>query len=268
MSGTVPAQRKIPGFRWWVCLVWHRKVMWQVRGWWEAKRCGSVGLLCLRVCENRLPERRHEDKGKLQLRRRGGRRLASDARIMQTLHFKTSAEFRRWLAKNHGQSEGLWLRIFKKGAGKNSVTYAEALDQALCHGWIDGQKKSFDQSSWIQRFTPRRPKSGWSKLNTQHVERLTRAGAMTRAGLEAVAAAKADGRWEAAYASPRNAVPPEDFLRELAKDKRAKEFFKTLNKANVYAIVYRLQTSKKPETRVRRMKLILAMMRQGRAFHP
>ena len=177
-------------------------------------------------------------------------------------------DFRRWLAKNHLQSEGLWLRIFKKGAGEKSLTYAEALDQALCHGWIDGQKKSFDEFSWIQKFTPRRSKSGWSKLNTLHVERLTKAGAMTPAGLEAVATAKADGRWEAAYASPRNAVPPEDFLRELARDKQAKAFFETLNKANVYAIVYRLQTAKKPETRERRMKLILAMMQQGKKFHP
>ena len=187
---------------------------------------------------------------------------------MQILHFKTSADFRRWLAKNHAGSKGLWLRILKKGAGKKSLTYAEALDEALCYGWIDGQKKPFDELSWLQKFTPRRSKSGWSKLNTRHVGRLTRAGAMTPAGRKAVEAAKADGRWEAAYASPKNASPPEDFLKELAKNKKAKAFFETLNKANIYSIVYRLQTAKKPETRERRMKLILAMMEQGKAFHP
>jgi uncharacterized protein YdeI (YjbR/CyaY-like superfamily) len=187
---------------------------------------------------------------------------------MQILQFKTSVDFRSWLAKNHVKSEGLWLRISKKNVGEKSLTYAEALDQALCYGWIDGQKKPFDELSWLQKFTPRFSKSGWSKLNTQHVERLTKARAMAPAGLEAVEAAKADGRWEAAYASPKNAGPPEDFLKELAKNKKAEAFFKTLNKANVYSIVYRLQTAKKPETRERRMKMILAMMGQGKAFHP
>jgi uncharacterized protein YdeI (YjbR/CyaY-like superfamily) len=184
------------------------------------------------------------------------------------LHFKTSVDFRRWLAKNHAQSKGLWLRISKKAAGEKSLTHAEALDEALCHGWIDGQKKPFDELSWLQKFTPRRPQSGWSKLNTRHVERLTKAGAMTPAGREAVDAAKADGRWEAAYTSPKNASPPEDFLKELAKNKKARVFFETLNKANVYSIVYRLQTAKKPETRERRMKMILTMLGQGKAFHP
>lgn len=187
---------------------------------------------------------------------------------MQILHFKTSVDFRHWLEKNHVSSDGLWLRISKKNAGEKSLTYAEALDEALCYGWIDGQKKPFDEQSWLQKFTPRRSRSGWSKLNTRHVERLTKAGAMTPAGLEAVRAAKADGRWEAAYASPRNAGPPEDFLKELSKNKKAKTFFETLNKANVYSIVYRLQTAKNPETREKRMKVILAMMEQGKAFHP
>ncbi len=192
----------------------------------------------------------------------------TEGESMQILHFKTSVDFRRWLVKNHVKSEGLWLRISKKDAEEKSLTYAEALDQALCYGWIDGQKKPFDELSWLQKFTPRRSKSGWSKLNTQHVERLTKAGAMTPAGLKAVEAAKVDGRWEAAYASPKNASPPEDFLKELAKNKKAKAFFETLNKANVYSIVYRLHTAKKPESREKRMKTILAMMEQGRAFHP
>ena len=187
---------------------------------------------------------------------------------MEILHFKSFGDFQRWLTKHHARSDGIWLRIFKKNSGEKSLTYAEALDQALCHGWIDGQKKSFDALSWLQKFTPRRSKSGWSRLNTQHVERLTKAGAMTAAGLKAVERAKADGRWEAAYASPRNAVPPEDFLRELSKNGAAEAFFKTLNKANVYSIVYRLTTARNPETRGKRMKTILAMMDQGKTFHP
>jgi uncharacterized protein YdeI (YjbR/CyaY-like superfamily) len=181
--------------------------------------------------------------------------------------FRSSADFRQWLAQNHAGSSGIWLRFFKKSSKEKSLSYAEALDQALCYGWIDGQKKPLDAQSWLQRFTPRRPKSGWSKINTEHVARLTKAGAMTAAGLAAVAAAKADGRWEAAYASQRNAGPPDDFLKELGKNKKAKAFFDTLNKANVYSIVYRLQTAKKPETRAKRMNTILAMMAQGKKYH-
>jgi len=162
----------------------------------------------------------------------------------------------------------MWLRIFKKDSGEKTVTYAEALDQALCYGWIDGQKKTHDGLSWIQKFTPRRPKSSWSKLNTEHAERLIKAGSMTQAGLARIEAAKADGRWQTAYDSPRNAAPPEDFLVALRKNKKAKSFFETLNRINVYSIVYRLQTAKKPETRKKRMKLILEMMERGEKFHP
>ncbi len=187
---------------------------------------------------------------------------------LQIMRFKSSSDYRRWLAKNHARSDGIWLRIYKKGAGGASVTYAEALDQSLCYGWIDGQKKPFDENSWLQKFTPRRPKGGWSKINTQHAERLIKSGDMAPAGLEAIEAAKADGRWKAAYDSPGNATPPEDFLKELSKNPSAKAFFETLNKRNTYAIVYRLQTAKKPETRARRMKVILAMLVRGEKFHP
>ena len=186
---------------------------------------------------------------------------------MKILAFKSFADFRDWLAANHNESDGIWLRIYKKHSGKTSITYAEALDQALCVGWIDGQKKTHDENSWLQKFTPRRARSGWSKVNIQHVERLTSAGLMAQAGLKAVEAAKADGRWQTAYDSPRNATPPEDFLKALGKDKKATAFFETLNKANIYAIVYRLQTAKKPETRTRRMQTILAMLNQGKKFH-
>ena len=186
---------------------------------------------------------------------------------MKTMAFKSAAAFRAWLTKNHHKPEGIWLRIFKKDSGQQTVTYAEALDHALCFGWIDGQKQSCDELSWIQKFTPRRPRSSWSKRNTQHVARLTRAGLMMPAGVAAVAAAQADGRWQAAYDSARHAAPPEDFLAALGRNQKARAFFNSLNRANVYAIVYRLQTAKKPETRLRRMKNILAMLARGEKFH-
>jgi len=183
------------------------------------------------------------------------------------LVFATPAKFRAWLAKNQDLTEGVWLRFFKKASGEKSLTYAEALDEALCQGWIDGQAKPHDEVSWIQRFTPRRPRGQWSRRNTLNAERLIAAGRMKPAGLRQIEAAKADGRWQAAYDSPRNAAPPEDFLRALEKDKKAKAFFATLNRANVYAIVYRLQTAKKPETREKRMALILGMLGRGEKFH-
>jgi uncharacterized protein YdeI (YjbR/CyaY-like superfamily) len=184
------------------------------------------------------------------------------------LWFKSAAEFRSWLKRNHADTDGIWLRIFKKNSGEKSISYAEALDQALCYGWIDGQKQAHDAHSWLQKFTPRRPASGWSKINTTHVERLITSCQMASAGLKAVEAAKNDGRWQAAYDSPRNAAPPDDFLRALEKNRKAKTFFKTLNRANIYSIVYRLQTAKKPETRKRRMKMILGMLTRGEKFHP
>jgi uncharacterized protein YdeI (YjbR/CyaY-like superfamily) len=186
---------------------------------------------------------------------------------LKRIGFKSAADFRTWLEENHAMCDGIWLRFFKKSSGKVTITYDEALDQALCFGWIDGQIKSLDEISWIHKFTPRRARSGWSKRNTGHVERLTKAGLMMPAGLQEVEAAKADGRWAAAYESPKNAEPPADFLKALGKDKQAKAFFQTLNKANVYAIVYRLQTAKKPETRARRMEAILAMLARGEKFH-
>lgn len=187
---------------------------------------------------------------------------------MEIVAFKSPRDFRAWLAKNHSRSSGIWLRIYKKDSARTSVTYAEALDQALCYGWIDGQKKSYDPHSWLQKFTPRHSKSGWSKINTQHVKRLTKSGEMTPAGLEAVNAAKADGRWTAAYDSFSDTTVPADFLKALTKNKKAKAFFETLNKTNIYSITYRLQTAKKPETRERRMKLILTMLTQHKKFHP
>lgn len=196
------------------------------------------------------------------------RGLRFNQTTMQTKTFKSATAFREWLAKNHDKSEGIWLRMYKKASGKPTVTYAQALDEALCHGWIDGQRNIFDEQSFIQKFTPRRPRSNWSKLNTQHVERLIKSGAMTQAGLIAVEAAKADGRWDAASDSPSKAQPPDYFLQELDKNKKAKAFYATLEKRNSFAIIYRLQTARTPETRARRLALIMEMLTKGEKFHP
>jgi len=183
------------------------------------------------------------------------------------LSFASDKEWESWLIKNHANSNGLWLRIFKKDSGNKTLTYAEALDVALCYGWIDGQKMSNDAQSWLQKFTPRKAKSIWSKVNTEHIERLTRDGKMKPAGIKAVEEAKADGRWEKAYSSGSKMTMPEDFLKELSKNKKAEAFFKTLNKANQYSIGFRLQTAKTEETRQKRMKMILDMMKKGMKFH-
>lgn len=172
-----------------------------------------------------------------------------------------------WLAQHHAGSQGVWLKLLKKAAGGDAFTYAQALDVALCYGWIDGQKKTHDDTAWLQKFTPRRKASLWSKKNREHVERLVREGRMQAAGLKEVEAAKQDGRWEKAYDAASSATVPEDFLQALAKDKKAAAFFATLNKANLYAITWRLQTAKKPETRQKRMEVILAMLHEGKKFH-
>jgi uncharacterized protein YdeI (YjbR/CyaY-like superfamily) len=181
--------------------------------------------------------------------------------------FKTPKEWRSWLTKHHAKPEGIWLRFFKKASGVKSITYAEALDEALCFGWIDGQLKTDDTKSWLQKFTPRRSRSIWSKRNREHIARLIKEKRMTAAGLQEIEMAKKDGRWDGAYDSPKNMQVPADFLRELKKDKNAYAFFQTLNKANIYAIAWRLQTPKKPETRERRMQALLQMLRQGKKLH-
>jgi uncharacterized protein YdeI (YjbR/CyaY-like superfamily) len=181
--------------------------------------------------------------------------------------FRSATEFRNWLSENEGKSEGIWLRFVKKSSYERSISYSEALDEALCFGWIDAVKKPLDQTSWLHRFCPRRPKGNWSKINTQHAERLIQEGRMTPSGLREIEAAKEDGRWVNAYDSPKNAEPPADFLQELAKNPDAEAFFLTLNRANLYAIVYRLQTAKRPETREKRMREILDMLANGKKFH-
>jgi uncharacterized protein YdeI (YjbR/CyaY-like superfamily) len=183
------------------------------------------------------------------------------------IEFKTTKSFETWLIKNHENSNGLWLKISKKDSGKKTISYAEALDVALCYGWIDGQKQAHDEYAWLQKFCARREKSIWSKINIGHVERLINEGRIKPAGLEAVEKAKADGRWEKAYDSPRKMTIPEDFLKELSKNKKAEVIFKGLNKTNLFSIGFRLQTAKKQETREKRMKQIIEMLAKGEKFH-
>ncbi|WP_167612422.1 YdeI/OmpD-associated family protein [Maribellus sediminis] len=182
---------------------------------------------------------------------------------LSIIEFKTAKAFETWLEKNHDNSSGLWLKIFKKGSGVKTINYAEALDVALCYGWIDGQKKSFDEQAWLQKFSPRTAKSIWSKVNTGHVERLIKEGKMRPAGLKAVEKAKEDGRWEKAYDPPSKMTIPDDFLEELSKNKKAEEFFKGLNKTNLFSIGFRTQTAKKQETREKRMKEIIEKLARG-----
>jgi uncharacterized protein YdeI (YjbR/CyaY-like superfamily) len=185
----------------------------------------------------------------------------------EIIAFPSAKKWERWLAGNHASSIGVWLRFFKKSSGVASVTHAQALDEALCYGWIDGQLKRYDATSWLRKFTPRRPRSVWSKRNREHVGRLTKHGKMQPAGIKEVNAAKADGRWDMAYDSPSKMTIPEDFLRALSKNNGARMFFQTLNKANTYAIAWRLQTAKKPETREKRMRTILSMLARGKKLH-
>jgi len=162
---------------------------------------------------------------------------------------------------------GVWLKFAKKASGISSVNYAQALDVALCYGWIDGQSRSLDDTYYLQKFTPRRPKSIWSKVNIAKVEALIAAGRMRPAGQAAIDAAKADGRWDQAYDSPSNTVAPDDLLAALDGHPKAKEFYATLNKTNTYAIIWRLQTAKKPETRANRLGKIITMLENGEKFH-
>jgi len=181
--------------------------------------------------------------------------------------FADPGELEAWLEKNGTSSDGVWLKIAKKGSGERSVTYAEALELALCFGWIDSQKRGFDATYFLQRFTPRRPRGRWSKINREKAEALIAAEQMRPAGLAEVEAAKADGRWEAAYEGQRTATVPEDLQRELDASPAAAEFFAGLDSANRYAIVYRLNDAKKPETRQRRLHKFVAMLERGEKIH-
>src|SRR5918999_6404208 len=172
-----------------------------------------------------------------------------------------------WLDEHHATSDGLRLKIAKKGSGIETVSYAEALDVALCYGWIDGQKASCDDHYWLQKFTPRRPRSKWSKINRQKATELIERGEMKPAGLREVERAKADGRWDAAYDAPSTATVPEDLRRELEKYDKAREFFATLDSRNRYAILYQIQDAKKPETRARRIEKYVAMLGEQKKLY-
>lgn len=177
--------------------------------------------------------------------------------------YKDAVEFRGWLDAHYADTDGIWMRIYKKASGAPTVTYAEALDIALCYGWIDGQKKTFDEQSFLQKFTPRRPRSLWSKRNIEYVARLTEAGLMMSSGIAEVERAKADGRWAAAYDKPSEMVIPAEFMTELQKHPKALAIFETLNKSNKYAIAWRLQTAKTEVTRLRRQDRVIATLEAG-----
>jgi uncharacterized protein YdeI (YjbR/CyaY-like superfamily) len=182
--------------------------------------------------------------------------------------FEHQKDWEAWLDQNHAASSGLWLRLAKKASGLNSVSYAEAVEVALCYGWIDGQTKSYDESSWLQKFTPRGAKSIWSKINREKAQKLIESGQMKPAGLKAIEAAKQDGRWEAAYDSPSRAIVPSDFQAELDKNAQAKAFFATLNSTNRYAILHRIQTAKKAETRTKRIEQFIRMLEKHEKLYP
>jgi uncharacterized protein YdeI (YjbR/CyaY-like superfamily) len=187
---------------------------------------------------------------------------------LPTIAFRTQAAFEEWLEAEHASAPGLWVKFAKKGSGVESVTYPEARDSALCFGWIDGQAASLDETYWLQRFTPRRPRSRWSRINRERVAELTAAGRMRPAGLAEVERAKADGRWEQAYASPGSAVVPEDLRAALDADPVAAEAFAGLDGRNRYAILYRIGDAKRPQTRAARIEKFVGMLRRGEKLHP
>jgi len=191
----------------------------------------------------------------------------SESSDLPTLPFASQSKWADWLAKQHDKSAGVCLKLAKKDSGIPSVTYAEALEVALCYGWIDGLKKSFDEKYFLQKFTPRRPKSIWSKINVEKVERLIASGQMKPAGLKAIEAAKADGRWKQAYASQKNISVAEDFQSALDRNKKAKAFFETLNSANRYSFLFRIETAKKAETRAKRIQQFVEMLEKNEKFH-
>jgi uncharacterized protein YdeI (YjbR/CyaY-like superfamily) len=184
------------------------------------------------------------------------------------LSFASREAWETWLDERHATSSGLWLKLAKKGSGVETVSYAEALEVALCYGWIDGQKRGLDDRYWLQRFSPRKPRSGWSQINRAKATELIEKGEMKPAGLREVERAKEDGRWDAAYEPQSTATVPDDLLRELERNDEAREFFSTLDSANRYAILYRIQAAKRPETRARRIAQYVAMLGERRKLHP
>jgi len=191
-----------------------------------------------------------------------------NADSLPIMSFETQQDWETWLIEHHTDTKGIWLKIAKKETRIPSVTYSEALDSAICYGWIDGQKASFDDKYWLQKFTPRRQKSIWSKVNCDRATALIAEGRMHPAGLRQVKLAKADGRWESAYESQSKITIPADFQSELDKNQQAKDFFSTLNSVNRYAILFRIQTAKKPETRSARIKKFIEMLAKNEKIYP
>jgi uncharacterized protein YdeI (YjbR/CyaY-like superfamily) len=187
---------------------------------------------------------------------------------LPVMAFESTEAWDAWLTAYHADSPGLWLKIAKKGSVGRSISYSDALDVALCHGWIDGQKGRHDDDYWLQRFTPRKPGSNWSKINTERAAALIASGRMRPAGLGEVERAQADGRWEQAYESPSRVTVPEDLARALAANERARAFFATLDSANRYAILYRIGTAKRPETRAKRIDTFVTMLSEHKKIHP
>ncbi len=184
------------------------------------------------------------------------------------LSFADQQAWSVWLKSRHPSSRGVWLKIAKKASGNASVTYAEALEVALVWGWIDGQKKTFDDAWWLQKFTPRSTKSMWSKINRDKAATLIAAGKMMPSGLAEVERAKGDGRWDRAYESQRSASVPEDLAKALARNARAERFFATLEAHNRYAVLWRVQNAKRAETRARRIAQFVEMLAKGEKLHP
>ncbi len=187
---------------------------------------------------------------------------------LPVLRFPDPKTWSSWLEEHHAVSSGIWLRIAKKDSGTASVTYAEALEVALLYGWIDGQKQSFDETSWVQKFTPRGPRSIWSKVNREKAEALIASGRMKPAGLAAVEQARQNGRWDAAYDRQGAATVPDDLQAALDASPRAKAFFATLNSVNRYAILFRIQTVKKAETRAKKIQQFVKMLEEEKKIHP
>ena len=183
------------------------------------------------------------------------------------LPFKTPAHLEKWLRKNHDSADELWVKIYKKDSGVPSVTWDDCVVACIAWGWIDGLKRSLDDDAYLQRVTPRRAKSKWSKRNREHAQRLIKEGRMQEPGLAQVEAAKSDGRWDEAYAGSADLEIPDDFYKALKKNRAAKKFFETLNRANLYAIYYRLHSAKRPETKARRIASIVEMLAKGETFH-
>jgi uncharacterized protein YdeI (YjbR/CyaY-like superfamily) len=187
---------------------------------------------------------------------------------LPVMSFESAQDWEAWLSTHHADSAGVWLKIARKGARAQTVCYADALDVAMCYGWIDGQKGGFDDDHWLQRFTPRGQRSRWSRVNTEKAAALIEAGRMKPAGLREVERAKADGRWEAAYEPQSKITVPGDLAQALASNDRARAFFATLDSANRYAILYRIADAKRPETRARRIASFVTMLSEHRKPHP